>query len=160
MSVLTKVRKSPWTTPLLWLVGFIVFALFVVWNRDLYTFLRYLTLGLPQGAIIALIAVGYSMVYGIIQLINFAHGEIFMMSTYFAILLLVPAVGDNNLGINVITVAVGVMAACTAWVALSGLLANRATRSIALHCKPCLRTTCIRRQRPIDTRWCGASTSI
>ncbi len=128
MSALTTIRKSAWTTPLLWLAGFIVFALFVVWNRDLYTFLRYLTLGLPQGAIIALIAVGYSMVYGIIQLINFAHGEIFMMSTYFAILLMVPVVGDNHLGINVITAAVGVMAACTAWVALSNLLRNRGTR--------------------------------
>lgn len=39
------------------------------------------------GSIYALIAVGYTMVYGIIQLINFAHGEIFMMGTYFALFL-------------------------------------------------------------------------
>ncbi len=115
----------------MWLTGFILFALFVVWNRDLYTFLRYLALGLPQGSIIALIAVGYSMVYGIIQLINFAHGEIFMMSTYFAIMLMVPAVGDNTLGLNVVTVAVGVMAACAMWVAVSGSIRHKGTRLAA-----------------------------
>lgn len=115
----------------MWLTGFILFALFVVWNRDLYTFLQYLTLGLPQGSIIALIAVGYSMVYGIIQLINFAHGEIFMMSTYFAVMLMVPAVGNNTVGLNVVTVGVGVLAACTMWVAMSGLLRNRGGRLAA-----------------------------
>ena len=40
--------------------------------------------GLILGGIYALIAVGYTMVYGIIQLINFAHGEIFMFGAYFA----------------------------------------------------------------------------
>ena len=39
---------------------------------------------LVLGGIYALIAVGYTMVYGIIQLINFAHGEIFMFGAYFA----------------------------------------------------------------------------
>lgn len=128
MSVIDSIKKSPWKTSLLWLTGFILFALFVVWNRDLYTFLRYLTLGLPQGSIIALIAVGYSMVYGIIQLINFAHGEIFMMSTYFALMLMVPAVGDNTLGLNVVTAAVGIMAACAMWVAMTGVIRNLAGR--------------------------------
>ena len=35
--------------------------------------------GLSNGAILALIALGYTLVYGIIELINFAHGEIFML---------------------------------------------------------------------------------
>lgn len=39
---------------------------------------------LVLGGIYALIAVGYTMVYGIIELINFAHGEIFMLGAYFA----------------------------------------------------------------------------
>jgi branched-chain amino acid transport system permease protein len=38
--------------------------------------------GLAQGAMIALVALGYTMVYGILKLINFAHSEIFMMSAY------------------------------------------------------------------------------
>lgn len=42
--------------------------------------------GIILGGIYALIAVGYTMVYGIIQLINFAHGEIFMFGAYFAFL--------------------------------------------------------------------------
>lgn len=40
--------------------------------------------GLTLGAVYALIAVGYTMVYGIIELINFAHGEIYMMSAFVA----------------------------------------------------------------------------
>lgn len=47
-------------------------------------FLSQLINGLVLGGIYALIAVGYTMVYGIIQLINFAHGEIFMLGAYFA----------------------------------------------------------------------------
>ncbi len=39
---------------------------------------------LSLGGLYALIAVGYTMVYGILRLINFAHGDIFMMGTYFA----------------------------------------------------------------------------
>lgn len=45
--------------------------------------------GLSLGAIYALIAIGYTMVYGIIGLINFAHGEIYMLGAYSAIVALV-----------------------------------------------------------------------
>ena len=44
--------------------------------------------GLVLGGIYALIAVGYTMVYGIIQLINFAHGEIYMFGAYFGLILI------------------------------------------------------------------------
>ena len=44
--------------------------------------------GLTLGAIYALIALGYTMVYGIIQLINFAHGEIFAAGGYMGVILL------------------------------------------------------------------------
>src|SRR5882757_5789458 len=44
-------------------------------------FLKLVIVGLSTGAIYALIALGYTMVYGIIELINFAHGDIFMMGT-------------------------------------------------------------------------------
>lgn len=40
--------------------------------------------GLTVGSLYALIAIGYTMVYGILRLINFAHGDIFMMAMYFA----------------------------------------------------------------------------
>ena len=45
-------------------------------------FLQELVIGLTVGAIYALIALGYTMVYGIIELINFAHGDIFMIGTF------------------------------------------------------------------------------
>lgn len=45
-------------------------------------FLYYLTAGVCLGALYALIALGYTLVYGIIKLINFAHGEFFMVGAY------------------------------------------------------------------------------
>ena len=41
---------------------------------------------LMLGSLYGLIAIGYTMVYGILRLINFAHGDIFMISTYFVFL--------------------------------------------------------------------------
>src|SRR5471032_774198 len=41
--------------------------------------LQHLVDGLSLGAIYALIALGYTMVYGVLQLINFAHGDVFML---------------------------------------------------------------------------------
>lgn len=40
--------------------------------------------GLSLGSLYALIAIGYTILYGILRLINFAHGDIFMMAAYFA----------------------------------------------------------------------------
>jgi branched-chain amino acid transport system permease protein len=55
-------------------------------NQDLYYFFsdlcQYLINGLAQGSIYALIALGYTMVYGIIKLINFAHGEFYMIGGF------------------------------------------------------------------------------
>jgi branched-chain amino acid transport system permease protein len=51
-------------------------------------FLKLLVVGITNGAIYALIALGYTMVYGIIELINFAHGDIFMLGTFMVITLL------------------------------------------------------------------------
>ncbi len=47
-------------------------------------FLQQLANGLMLGCLFALIAIGYTMVYGILRLINFAHGDIFMMAMYVA----------------------------------------------------------------------------
>ena len=46
-------------------------------------FFQHLSNGFALGSLYALIAIGYTMVYGILRLINFAHGDIFMLSTYF-----------------------------------------------------------------------------
>lgn len=49
------------------------------------TFAQHLLTGISLGGAYALIAIGYTMVYGILRLINFAHGDIFMISGYFMI---------------------------------------------------------------------------
>jgi branched-chain amino acid transport system permease protein len=49
---------------------------------QLSTLLSQIVNGLVLGSLIGLIALGYTMVYGIIQLINFAHGEVFMVGAY------------------------------------------------------------------------------
>lgn len=51
-------------------------------------FLQLLIVGVATGAIYALIALGYTMVYGIIELINFAHGDIFMIGTLITLTIL------------------------------------------------------------------------
>ena len=49
---------------------------------DMDTFVQQLINGLTIGSIYALIALGYTMVYGILRLINFAHGDIYMVGAY------------------------------------------------------------------------------
>jgi len=48
-------------------------------------FTQFLLLGLVIGSLYALIALGYTMVYGIIELINFAHGDLFMLGSFLAL---------------------------------------------------------------------------
>ncbi len=72
------------------LVGwiFIIFLIAVAVNNistggyNLERFARNLVFGLAQGSIYALIALGYTLVYGILLMINFAHGEVFMSGAY------------------------------------------------------------------------------
>lgn len=51
---------------------------------DIYHFFQQLVNGLNVGSMYALIAIGYTMVYGIIGMINFAHGEVYMIGSYVA----------------------------------------------------------------------------
>ncbi|MDQ6670861.1 MAG: branched-chain amino acid ABC transporter permease, partial [Chloroflexota bacterium] len=50
--------------------------------------IQVLLIGIANGAIIALIALGYTLVYGIIELINFAHGDVFMIGTMVSLTLI------------------------------------------------------------------------
>lgn len=82
--------------------------------------MRYLLLGLSNGAIFAIIALGYTMVYGIIQLINFAHGDVFMMSTFMA-LTVIAIIGTTNKS-NPAQIFITIVIALIAAVAFGGLL--------------------------------------
>jgi branched-chain amino acid transport system permease protein len=55
---------------------------------ELSTFFQQLANALSLGSLYALIAIGYTMVYGILRLINFAHGDVFMLGPYFAFYLI------------------------------------------------------------------------
>lgn len=64
-----------------------------IWNtiaNDPAILLQQLINGLANGAIIVIIALGYTLVYGIIELVNFAHGDVFMLGTFTALLSLSP----------------------------------------------------------------------
>ena len=51
-------------------------------------FLQVLITGLALGSVFALVALGYTLVYGIIELINFAHGDLFMLTSFAAVTVL------------------------------------------------------------------------
>jgi branched-chain amino acid transport system permease protein len=57
-----------------------------VWAEAPMTeFGQYVLIGLLAGSVYALVAIGYTMVYGIIELINFAHGDLFMLGSFLAL---------------------------------------------------------------------------
>jgi branched-chain amino acid transport system permease protein len=56
--------------------------------------------GIDNGALYALIALGYTLVYGIIELINFAHGDLFMLGTVFSSFFLVRWLGFTQPGVG------------------------------------------------------------
>ncbi len=78
-------------------------------------FLQQLINGLSLGAIYALIALGYTMVYGIIELINFAHGDVYTLGTFFSLatLSLLGVSGELHglplLGVALLTILVSML---------------------------------------------------
>ncbi|MCX5847229.1 MAG: branched-chain amino acid ABC transporter permease LivH [Deltaproteobacteria bacterium] len=67
--------------------------------------------GLTRGSIYALIALGYTMVYGIIELINFAHGEIYMLGAFTALIIasVLTMSGMNGLSVLIMASVVAVI---------------------------------------------------
>lgn len=57
-------------------------------SSGILNFLQAVEIGITTGAIYALVALGYTMVYGIIELINFAHGDVFMWGTVITLILM------------------------------------------------------------------------
>lgn len=71
--------------------------------EELFYFIQQLLNGLTIGSTYALIAIGYTMVYGIIGMINFAHGEIYMIGTYVSF---VAIAGLSMLGVEYVPLIV------------------------------------------------------
>lgn len=81
-------------------------------------FLQQLANGISLGSLYALLAIGYTMVYGILRLINFAHGDIFMMAAYFIIFSIITFKLPWFVAIIIVitaTVALGVLVEKTAY---------------------------------------------
>lgn len=85
-------------------------------------FIELLFSGLTRGSIYALIALGYTMVYGVIGLINFAHGDIYMIGAFTA---LIASTILTILGLPLYAVLVLTALAAAVWAAAYGYTVER-----------------------------------
>jgi len=93
-------------------VGFVVLlGVWLVVNliKDPTDFANVFLIGLTQGAVYALIALGYTLVYGILQLINFAHGDVFALCGLFSSTVIVSWFGLDE-GSSAAVIAGGLLA--------------------------------------------------
>src|SRR5918994_5636243 len=85
-----RLERLPWRTIILVVLAVLILATIAIGAfrtlaEDAYSgdaWRDFIVLGLAQGAIYALIALGYTLVYGILRMINFAHGEVFMFGAF------------------------------------------------------------------------------
>jgi branched-chain amino acid transport system permease protein len=90
MDTTYRIKRINWPDVFMWLVGaalllLIVVGTFLTIRGGKYSANQWFDLavfGLAQGSVYALIALGYTLVYGILRMINFAHSEIFMSGAY------------------------------------------------------------------------------
>src|SRR5918995_3885718 len=81
--LIQSIRSSSWQSRIaVAITAILLVALLVQAVQDPAQFFSQLVIGITNGAIIALIALGYTLVYGIIELINFAHGDNFMIGSF------------------------------------------------------------------------------
>jgi branched-chain amino acid transport system permease protein len=96
-------------------------------------FAQVLVIGLSNGALYALIALGYTMVYGIIELINFAHGDLFMIGSVLAAIILEEKLGYTESSpkgwFMLFVVGVAVMGLCALFNVIIERLAYRRLRN-------------------------------
>jgi branched-chain amino acid transport system permease protein len=89
-------------------------------------FFQTLGFGLAEGAIFALVALGYTMVYGIIELINFAHGDVFTLGAFFS-LAVMPLLGltPSSSGAGIILPLLGLFVITMLFCALVNITIER-----------------------------------
>jgi branched-chain amino acid transport system permease protein len=93
-NVLDRIRRSGFVT----ILGYAVVALVIVWMigniiEGPQQFFQVATIGLTNGLIFGLVALGYTLVYGILQLINFAHGDVFALAGLVSSTVIVSVLG-------------------------------------------------------------------
>jgi branched-chain amino acid transport system permease protein len=91
-----------------------------------------LVLGLEQGSVYALLALGYTLVYGVLQLINFAHSEVFMTGAFGSYLVVNAVIGHRHLtGIAVpLTLLIGMLSGAICGAAMAWLLEKVAYKTL------------------------------
>lgn len=105
--------------------------------------------GLLLGAIYALIALGYTMVYGVLRLINFAHGEVFMLGAYVALFVSIAlgyssdAVGITDKGSSLGNLALMLLASMIACAIIGMLIEFFAYKPMRKHSRIALLITAI-----------------
>ncbi len=88
-------------------------------------FLQQLLIGFTNGMVFGLIAVGYTIVYGILEFINFAHGDLFMLASFLA-LTLIGALGLDEAGPLALALGmIGLPLVCAAFAAAVNLALER-----------------------------------
>jgi branched-chain amino acid transport system permease protein len=103
-SALERLRASSWVDKIgLFLVALVILWLVVNFFKGPAEFINVGLIGLTNGAIYGVVALGYTLVYGILQLINFAHGDVFALAGLFASTLIVSVLGlDTDSSVPVI----------------------------------------------------------
>jgi branched-chain amino acid transport system permease protein len=94
------------------------------------TFLQQMINGVTLGSVYAIVALGYTMVYGIIQLINFAHGEVVMIGAMVAYSVIVALVGAHVALPPLVIVLIGLVTAIPVCVAVGYTLERVAYRPL------------------------------
>ena len=110
VAALQRVRSSSLIDALgLLLLGTVIVFLVFKFFEDPTRFLNVAIIGLTTGAVYGLVALGYTLVYGILQLINFAHGDVFALSGLVASTIILSVFGLDE-DTSVIVVVLGLLA--------------------------------------------------
>jgi branched-chain amino acid transport system permease protein len=91
-----RIKVTPFQILSYVVLGVAALAVVVAFIDGPTTFMQVLVIGLSNGALYALIALGYTMVYGIIELINFAHGDLVMIGSVAAAIILEERLGQTT----------------------------------------------------------------
>src|SRR5262245_4206425 len=102
------------------MLGPLAFALY-----DWHYFFAQLVAGLTIGSLYALIALGYTMVYGILKLLNFAHGDVYMIGAYIGFFTLSALGGVSSPNVSTAALFLLMFAAAMAGCAALGVVIER-----------------------------------
>lgn len=133
-------RRVSTTTIVMWIIGALLLVM-VFWGSfqtlvsgkySTRVWLDLIVFGIAQGSVYALIALGYTMVYGILRMINFAHGEVFMSGAYIGYFVATALENrgtlDNNLILSLILILSGAVATSVTIAVLLERIAYRPLR--------------------------------